>query len=73
VKPHEYFKKEGLNVTSEIPISITEAILGSKVTVETLDGRLNIDLKPGTNTGQEFVLKHHGMPPFSPPENYDVN
>jgi len=64
VKAHQFFNKEGLNVISEVPISITEAILGCKLTVETLDGNLNIDLKPGVNTGQEFILKHHGMPPF---------
>jgi DnaJ-class molecular chaperone len=60
-------------VISEVPISITEAILGCKITVETLEGKINIDLKPGVNNGSEFILKNHGMPPFSPPETYDVN
>lgn len=52
VKQHQIFHKEGLNITSEIPISIIEAILGSKVTVLTLDGQMNIEVKPGTNSGQ---------------------
>ena len=43
------------------------------MTVETLDGNLNIEVKPGTNSGQQFVLKNLGMPPFQPPDNYDVN
>ena len=64
VKPHDKFKKEGLNIVSEIPISLSEAILGSKITVDTLDGKLNLEVKPGTNTGTEFVLRHYGMPPF---------
>jgi DnaJ-class molecular chaperone len=74
VKPHEIFKVEGgtLNVVSEIPLSITEAILGCNISVETLDGMLNVAVKAGTNSGTEMVLKHHGMPPFHPPENYDV-
>jgi DnaJ-class molecular chaperone len=32
-----------------------------------------LEIKPGTNTGSELFLKHYGMPPFQPPENYDVN
>jgi len=58
------FQKEGLNITSEVPISIIEAILGSKMTVQTLEGNVNIEVKPGTNSGQHFILKHYGMPPF---------
>lgn len=54
-----------------MPLSITEAILGCKITVDTLDGKLNVEVKPGTNSGTELRLKHHGMPPFHPPENYD--
>lgn len=58
---------------SEVPISITEAVLGCKITIETLDGKLNIEVKAGTNSGDELRLQHHGMPPFHPPDNYDVN
>ena len=64
MKPHDKFKREGLNIVSEIPVSLTEAILGSKITVDTLDGKLNLEVKAGTNSGSEFVLKHFGMPPF---------
>ena len=62
-----------MNIISEVPISITEAVLGCKVTIETIEGKISIDVKPGTSSGQEFVLRHHGMPPFHPPDNYDVN
>jgi len=73
VKPHEIFLRDGLNIISEVPLSITEAVLGCKITIETVDGKLNIEVKPGTNSGDELHLKHHGMPPFHPPENYDIN
>lgn len=62
-----------MNIISEVPISITEAILGCKMTVDTLDGKFNITVNPGTNSGSEILLKHHGMQPFHPPDNYDVN
>lgn len=58
---------------SEVPISITEAILGCKITLETLDGKITVDVKAGTNTGEELVMNHFGMTPFHPPDNYDVN
>ena len=53
-------------------LSLTEAILGCIVTVETLDGKLNVKVKPGVNSGDEMVLQHLGMPPMNPPPNYDV-
>lgn len=73
IKKHEVFAREGLNIISEVPISITEAVLGCKITIETIDGKISIEVKPGTSSGQELALRHHGMPPFHPPENYDVN
>ncbi len=54
VKPHVVFQREGpLNVVSEVPVSLSEAILGSNLTVDTLDGKLNVHLKPGTNSGAQ--------------------
>ena len=73
MKPHEIFKIEGLNVISEVPLSLTEAILGCKITVDTLDGKISLEVQPGTNNGEEIALKHKGMPPFQPPDNYNLN
>ena len=43
---------------SEVEISITEAVLGCKITIDTLEGKLTVDVKPGTSSGEELVLKH---------------
>jgi molecular chaperone DnaJ len=45
--------------------------LGCKLTIETMDGKLNIEVPQGTNSGDELRLSLHGMPPFQPPEHYD--
>lgn len=58
---------------TEVPLTITEAILGCILTLDTLEGPLNVKLSPGTNTGSELKLQHLGMPPLHPPDNYDVN
>lgn len=56
-----------------MPLSITEAILGCKITVETAEGKRTVHVKPGTNGGDEMVLKKHGFEPFHPPDHYDVH
>ena len=73
MKPHHIFKREGLNIISEVPLTLTQAILGAKLTIDTLDGKLNIEAHPGTNDGEELVLRFIGVQPFHPPENYDIN
>lgn len=52
-------------------LSLTDALLGCKLTIDTVDGKINIELKPGVNEGDELVLKHKGVPLFQPPDNYD--
>ena len=64
VKDHKLFKLEGQNVVSEINLSLSEAILGCKMTVQTIDGKINIELKPGTNDNDEVILKNMGAYPF---------
>lgn len=48
-----------------------EALLGSKITIQTIDGPLTINTKAGISTGDKMNLKHYGVPEFNPPENYD--
>ena len=62
VKAHSIFKREGKNIVSDIQLNLSEAILGTKLTVETVDGKRNINVNPGVNNGDEMILKYHGMP-----------
>ena len=72
VKPHDFYNRVNkLDIETEVEITLAEAILGTKLTISTVDGPLNIETKPGTSTGETMVLKHHGVPEFDPPENYD--
>jgi molecular chaperone DnaJ len=49
-------------VFSQIDVTMTEAALGARITVPTLDGDTEIDFEPGTQPGEVHVLGRHGMP-----------
>ncbi len=63
LKPHEIFERKGAHLWCEVPISFTEAALGSKVEVPTLDGRARIDVPAGTQSGKTFKLRGKGIKP----------
>lgn len=61
--PHPVFKREGHDIYVDKHIKISEAILGTKVTVPTLDGKtLSIKVPPGTASNTKLRLKGHGLP-----------
>jgi len=62
IEPHPYFRREGNNVILEVPISVTEAILGAKVDVPTLDGtHLTVTVPAGTSSGARLRLRGKGI------------
>jgi len=61
VKPHAFFKREGNNVLTELPVSLPEAVLGAQVKVPTVDGAVNLKVPPGSNTGSTLRLKGKGI------------
>ncbi|WP_244500277.1 DnaJ C-terminal domain-containing protein [Methyloceanibacter superfactus] len=61
VKPHPVFTREGKDIVVEVPISFDEAVLGGKVEVPTIGGRVMATVPPGSNTGQTLRLKGRGV------------
>jgi DnaJ-class molecular chaperone len=61
VRPHERFSLQGKDVHLELPISLSEAIQGAKVTVPTIDGPVRISVPPGSNSGRSLRLKGRGV------------
>jgi DnaJ-class molecular chaperone len=62
VHPHPYFRREGNDIVLEVPLSIAEAALGTKVEVPTVRGeRLIVPIKPGTSSGARVRLKGQGI------------
>ncbi|MHC4562587.1 MAG: DnaJ C-terminal domain-containing protein [Planctomycetota bacterium] len=61
ITPHAYFRREGADVIVEAPVSITEAALGAKVDVPTIDGMTTVTIPPGTSGSQKLRLKGKGI------------
>lgn len=61
VRPHPVFKREGDDIIVEVPITFDEAVLGGKIEVPTIGGRVFATVPPGSNTGQTLRLKGRGI------------
>ena len=61
LKPHPYFKRADDDITVEVPITIDEAVLGAKIEVPTITGRVQLTLPKGTSSGRTFRLKGKGV------------
>jgi molecular chaperone DnaJ len=62
VKPHEFFERRGNDLYTKIPVKVSEATLGAKIEVPTIDGRSLVRVPPGTNSGKTLRLKEKGVP-----------
>jgi molecular chaperone DnaJ len=61
VAPHSYFERRGDDLYTVVPITVSEASLGAKIEVPTMDGRALLRIPPGTNSGQKFRLREKGV------------
>jgi DnaJ-class molecular chaperone len=61
VNPHPYFKADGLNVLLDLPISMKEAVLGAKITVPTILGKLRVSVPAYSSSGEKLRLKGKGI------------
>ncbi|ADK82295.1 molecular chaperone DnaJ [Sediminispirochaeta smaragdinae] len=63
VKPHDYFERDGNDLYCAIPISFTQAALGSEIQVSTLeDKKLKLKIPAGTQNGKILRIKNEGVP-----------
>jgi molecular chaperone DnaJ len=62
VRPHDFFRREGNDIVCMVPITVTEAALGTKIEVPSVDGKTLLRIPPGTQSGQKFRLKGKGAP-----------
>jgi molecular chaperone DnaJ len=59
---HPVFRREGDDIYVTIPVSAPEAALGAKIEVPTIDGRSQLRVPPGTQSGQKLRLREKGVP-----------
>ncbi len=61
VEEHPFFKRDGDNIAVQVPLTVTEAGLGAKIEVPTIDGRALLKIPQGTQNGQKFRLRDKGV------------
>jgi molecular chaperone DnaJ len=62
VAPHDRYERDGDDLVTDVPISIAQAALGTRLTLPTLDGDEELVVPSGTQPGHEFVLRSRGVP-----------
>ena len=61
VTPHPWFRRERLDVLMDLPLSLYEAMLGTKVQIPTLYGSVTVTVPPGMSSGTRLRIKDHGV------------
>ena len=61
VEEHPFFRRDGDNIDVDVPITVSEAGLGAKIEVPTIDGRALLKIPQGTQNGQKFRLRERGV------------
>lgn len=62
IQDHPLFKRQENDILMDLPVTYTDAILGTSVEIPTISGKAVIRIPPGTHTGQTFRLKGKGFP-----------
>ncbi len=62
VQPHPYFERRGDDIYTRVPITVSEAALGAKIEVPTIDGRAMLRIPPGSSSGRQLRLREKGVP-----------
>ncbi|MDQ3687040.1 MAG: molecular chaperone DnaJ [Acidobacteriota bacterium] len=65
---HPHFTRKGDNIYVSVPLTVPEAALGAKIEVPTVEGKAQLRIPPGTQSGQKFRLRERGVPSLRNPQ-----
>ena len=69
VKPHAVFERNASDLQTKVAVPVTTAVLGGEAQVPTVTGSVRLKVPEGTQNGQVFRLKGHGMPNIGKPDD----
>jgi molecular chaperone DnaJ len=69
VQSNKEFTRDGFNLHKELPVSFTQAALGAKILVKTLDGDIELKIPNGTQSGTVLKVKDKGVPHINNPKS----
>jgi DnaJ-class molecular chaperone len=61
VAPHKFFRRDGQDILLQLPVTVQEAVLGAKVPVPTITGKVNLTIPPNSSTGTRLMLRGRGI------------
>ena len=62
VRPSDFFERDGYNIYCDVPVAVTDAILGAEIEIPTLEGTEKFTIPEGTQPGTSFTLRGRGVP-----------
>ena len=62
VKPSDIFERDGYDLYCDVPVAVTDAVLGAEIEVPTLEGMQKFTIPEGTQPGTSFTLRNKGVP-----------
>lgn len=62
VRSHSLFRRDGVDIYCDVPVTVAEATLGAEIDVPTLEGTVKYKIEEGTQPGTTFTLRGKGIP-----------
>ena len=62
IEKHPVFRRDGVNLIMDLPIKLTDSLLGATYEIETLDGKSNLKIPEGIVSGEILKIKDRGVP-----------
>jgi DnaJ-class molecular chaperone len=62
IAPHPFFRRDGQDIRMELPVTLSEAVLGDSIQAPTPAGPVRVRIPPGSDSGSELRLRGRGMP-----------
>ncbi|WP_036284142.1 molecular chaperone DnaJ [Microbacterium luticocti] len=72
VAVHEVFSREGDDLLATLDVSMPDAILGTTTTIESLDGPVDLEIRPGVQSGDVLTIKGRGITPLRGSQRGDL-
>ena len=66
LQDHPLFERDGTDLHIEVPVPFVQAALGAEIEVPTLDGKVQLQIPEGTQSGRVLRLRGKGLPPLQP-------
>lgn len=72
VEPHEVFSRDGDDLLATLDVSMSDAILGTSTQIDSLDGPVDLEIRPGVQAGDVLTIKGRGITPLRGSQRGDL-